>query len=179
MNGAQSLAELNELHEEFITNKALTDQHLTYLKNAYTQQKEKFKESVQDNVQQAPVVNEIKSGQIIGGLKIQIDNAKTIDALEAVAKTIQANKPNITQGHLTDVLNAYVARKNFLEDQLSMFDVQGETPWIDAAIMRIESASNQDDINAEYTDPMYEELSDKDKQRLDLAAQKRETELQG
>ncbi|MHA3051859.1 recombinase family protein [Acinetobacter sp. ANC 4640] len=178
MNDAQSLAELNELHEEFIINKALTATHLTYLKDTYTQHKEKFKPAAQDNAQKVPV-NEIKSGQIIGGLKIQINNAKSIDALEQVAKTIQANKPDITQNHLNDVLSAYAARKNFIEDQLSMFDGVSEKSWLDAAIARIESASNQDDINAEYTDPMYEELSDKDKQRLDLAAQKRETELQG
>lgn len=128
--------------------------------------------------QQAPAVNEIKSDQIIGGLKIQIGNAQNITELEAVAKTIRDNKPNLTPDHMNDVLNVYVARKQFLENQLSMFDTD-ETPWVDKAIAEIEAAKNQDEINNIFIDPMYEEQSDPDQQRITNAAQKRESELFG
>ena len=128
--------------------------------------------------QEAPAVNEIKSAQIIGGLKIQIGNAQNITELEAVAKTIRDNKPNITPDHMNDVLNVYAARKQFLENQLSMFDTD-ETPWVDKAIAEIEAAKNQDEINNIFIDPMYEEQSDPDQQRITNAAQKRESELFG
>ena len=128
--------------------------------------------------QQAPAVNEIKSDQIIGGLKIQIGNAQNITELEAVAKTIRDNKPNLTPDHMNDVLNVYVARKQFLENPLSMFDTD-ETPWVDKAIAEIEAAKNQDEINNIFIDPMYEEQSDPDQQRITNAAQKRESELFG
>ncbi|WP_281963172.1 hypothetical protein [Acinetobacter johnsonii] len=128
--------------------------------------------------QQAPAVNEIKSDQIIGGLKIQIGNAQNITELEAVAKTIRDNKPNLTPDHMNDVLNVYVARKQFLENQLSMFDTD-DTPWVDKAIAEIEAAKNQDEINNVFIDPMYEEQSDPDQQRITNAAQKRESELFG
>ncbi len=128
--------------------------------------------------QQAPAVNEIKSDQIIGGLKIQIGNAQNITELEAIAKTIRDNKPNLTPDHMNDVLNVYVARKQFLENQLSMFDTD-DTPWVDKAIAEIEAAKNQDEINNIFIDPMYEEQSDPDQQRITNAAQKRESELFG
>ena len=128
--------------------------------------------------QQASAVNEIKSDQIIGGLKIQIGNAQNITELEAVAKTIRDNKPNLTPDHMNDVLNVYVARKQFLENQLSMFDTD-DTPWVDKAIAEIEAAKNQDEINNIFIDPMYEEQSDPDQQRITNAAQKRESELFG
>ena len=128
--------------------------------------------------QQAPAVNEIKSDQIIGGLKIQIGNAQNITELEAVEKTIRDNKPNLTPDHMNDVLNVYVARKQFLENQLSMFDTD-DTPWVDKAIAEIEAAKNQDEINNIFIDPMYEEQSDPDQQRITNAAQKRESELFG
>lgn len=128
--------------------------------------------------QQAPAVNEIKSAQIIGGLKIQIGNAQNITELEAVAKSIRDNKPNLTPDHMNDVLNVYAARKQFLENQLSMFDTD-DTPWVDKAIAEIEAAKNQDEINNVFIDPMYEEQSDPDQQRITNAAQKRESELFG
>lgn len=128
--------------------------------------------------QQAPAVNEIKSDQIIGGLKIQIGNAQNITELEAVAKTIRDNKPNLTPDHMNDVLNVYAERKKFLENQLSMFDTD-DTPWADKAIAEIEAAKNQDEINNVFIDPMYEEQSDPDQQRITNAAQKRESELFG
>lgn len=178
MNKAESVAELNQLHEQFIINDALTGPHLAYLKDAYTQYKAKFNKPAEEEVKEAPAVNEIKSAQIIGGLKIQIGNAQNITELEAVAKTIRDNKPNLTPDHMNDVLNVYAARKQFLENQLSMFDTD-ETPWVDKAIAEIEAAKNQDEINNIFIDPMYEEQSDPDQQRITNAAQKRESELFG
>ena len=130
------------------------------------------------STQEAPAVNEIKSSQIIGGLKIQIGNAQNITDLDAVSKTIRDNKPNITPDHMNDVLNVYAARKQFLENQLSMFDTD-DTPWADKAIAEIEVAKNQDEINNIFIDPMYEEQSEPDQQRITNAAQKRESELFG
>ena len=178
MNKAESVAELNQLHEQFIINDALTGPHLAYLKDAYTQYKAKFNKPAEEEVKEAPAVNEIKSAQIIGGLKIQIGNAQNITELEAVAKTIRDNKPNLTPDHMNDVLNVYAARKQFLENQLSMFDTD-DTPWADKAIAEIEAAKNQDEINNIFIDPMYEEQSDPDQQRITNAAQKRESELFG
>ena len=178
MNKAESVAELNQLHEQFIINDALTGPHLAYLKDAYTQYKAKFNKPAEEEVKEAPAVNEIKSDQIIGGLKIQIGNAQNITELEAIAKTIRDNKPNLTPDHMNDVLNVYVARKQFLENQLSMFDTD-DTPWVDKAIAEIEAAKNQDEINNIFIDPMYEEQSDPDQQRITNVAQKRESELFG
>lgn len=178
MNQAESVAELNQLHEQFIINDALTGPHLAYLKDAYTQYKAKFNKPAEEEVKESPAVNEIKSSQIIGGLKIQIGNAQNITELEVVAKTIRDNKPNLTPDHMNDVLNVYAERKKFLENQLSMFDTD-ETPWVDKAIAEIEAAKNQDEINNVFIDPMYEEQSDPDQQRITNAAQKRESELFG
>ena len=178
MNKAESVAELNQLHEQFIINDALTGPHLAYLKDAYTQYKAKFNKPTEEEVKEAPAVNEIKSAQIIGGLKIQIGNVQNTTELEAVAKTIRDNKPNLTPDHMNDVLNVYAERKKFLENQLSMFDTD-ETPWVDKAIAEIEAAKNQDEINNVFIDPMYEEQSDPDQQRITNAAQKRESELFG
>nr|HRM32234.1 hypothetical protein [Acinetobacter johnsonii] len=178
MNKAESVAELNQLHEQFIINDALTGPHLAYLKDAYTQYKAKFNKPAVEEVKEVPAINEIKSSQIIGGLKIQIGNAQNITELEAVAKTIRDNKPNLTPDHMNDVLNVYAARKQFLENQLSMFDTD-DTPWADKAIAEIEAAKNQDEINNIFIDPMYEEQSEPDQQRITNAAQKRESELFG
>ena len=181
MNKAQSAAELNEIHEQFIINDILTEPHLAYLKDAYQQDKQKFTPAEQPAQQevQAPAVNEIKSKGTANGLKISIESAQTVEALTDIAQTIRDSKPNMTIDHLNDVLNAYQLRKKFLEDQQDMFAGVPDLTWTDSAIKQIESAKNQDDINAVYTDPQFEEQSDKDKQRLNLAAQKRESELFG
>ncbi|NWK73158.1 recombinase RecT [Acinetobacter sp. SwsAc6] len=181
MNKAQSAAELNEIHEQFIINDILTEPHLAYLKDAYQQDKQKFTPAEQPAQQevQVPAVNEIKSKGTANGLKISIESAQTVEALTDIAQTIRDSKPNMTIDHLNDVLNVYQLRKKFLEDQQDMFAGVPDLTWTDSAIKQIESAKNQDDINAVYTDPQFEEQSDKDKQRLNLAAQKRESELFG
>ncbi|MBL8321465.1 MAG: hypothetical protein JNJ93_04275, partial [Acinetobacter sp.] len=179
MHEAESVAELNQLHEQFIINDALTGPHLAYLKDAYTQVKEKFKPAKQPPAQEAPAVNEIKSNAIAGGLKISIQDAANLDALTAVAQTIRDSKPKLTQDHLNDVLDVYAARKKLLEDQQDMFAGVPDIPWTDKAIADIEAAKSQDEINFIFTDPQYEEQSDSDKQRINNAAQKRESELFG
>jgi len=166
---------------EFKTNEPEPTQSEDNLSVSESQRLQKEAEKLvaqKKEAQQAPAVNEIKSDQIIGGLKIQIGNAQNIIELEAVEKTIRDNKPNLTPDHMNDVLNVYAARKQFLENQLSMFDTD-DTPWADKAIAEIEAAKNQDEINNIFIDPMYEEQSDPDQQRITNAAQKRESELFG
>lgn len=181
MNKAESVGELNMLHEEFIINDALTGPHLAYLKDAYMQAKEKFKPVEKPDAQkeEAPAADPTKSQMAKTGLKNQIANAPNVEALKEIAQTVREYQLKLTNDDMGEVLADYAARKKLLEDQQDMFADVVEEPWIDGAIQRIAAAKNQDDINAEYSDPMCEELSDKDKQRLDLAAQKRESELFG
>lgn len=183
MNKAQSAAELNEIHEEFVINDVLTGPHLAYLKDAYMQDKEKFKAAKQpveqEQANQAPAVNEIKSNSIASGLKVSIENAENLDALADVAKTIRDSKPSLTVDHMAEVLQTYAARKKFIEAQQDMFAGVSDITWTDKAIADIEAAKNQDEINFIFTDPQFEEQSDPDKQRINNAAQKREAELFG
>lgn len=177
INGAESIADLNELHEQFIINESLTGPHLAHLKDAYTQAKKNLK-SEQPPVQEAPVVNEIKSNGIAGGLKASIQDTANLDALTAIAQTIRDSKPKLTQDHLNDVLNVYAARKKFLEDQQDMFAGVPEVSFFDSALTRIRNAKSQDDINEVYADPAFDELSGENRERLDKEAQQRESELQ-
>lgn len=184
LNKAETYAELNQLHEQFIVNEELTGPHLAYLKDTYTQAKEKFKpkEEVtqqQEPATQAPAVNEIKSNSIASGLKVSIENAENLDALAVVAQTIRDSKPSLTVDHMAEVLQTYAARKKFIEDQQDMFAGVSDVTWTDKAIEDIEAAKNQDEINFIFTDPQFEEQSDPDKQRINNAAQKREAELFG
>lgn len=169
---------VQQMYEKFAPVDSAPAENLSVSELQRLQQEAEKLVAQKEDVQQAPAVNEIKSNNIAGGLKLSIQDAAHLEALTAVAQTIRDNKPKLTVDHMAEVLQVYASRKKFLEDQQDMFaDVQ--EPWVDGAIKRIEAAKNQDDINAEYSDPMIEELSDKDKQRLDLAAQKREAELFG
>ena len=169
---------VQQMYEKFAPEPTQSEENLTVSELQRLQKEAEKLVAQKKEAQQASAVNEIKSDQIIGGLKIQIGNAQNITELEAVEKTIRDNKPNLTPDHMNDVLNVYVARKQFLENQLSMFDTD-ETPWVDKAIAEIEAAKNQDEINNIFIDPMYEEQSDPDQQRITNAAQKRESELFG
>lgn len=169
---------VQQMYEKFVPKPTQSEENLSVSELQRLQKEAEKLVAQKKEAQQAPAVNEIKSDQIIGGLKIQIGNAQNITELEAVAKTIRDNKPNLTPDHMNDVLNVYVARKQFLENQLSMFDTD-DTPWVDKAIAEIEAAKNQDEINNVFIDPMYEEQSDPDQQRITNAAQKRESELFG
>lgn len=182
INKAESVGELNMLHEQFIINDALTGPHLAYLKDAYMQAKDKFKQAeqptAQQEVQQAPAINEIKSSNIADGLKTSIEGSENIDALTAVAQTIRDNKPKMTTDDMAEVLKVYAARKKFLEDQQDMFAGVEEVSYVDAVIKRIQNAKSQDDINAEYADPAFDDLSSADREHIDKEAQLRESELQ-
>jgi hypothetical protein len=169
---------VQQMYEKFAPEPTQSEENLSVSELQRLQKEAEELVAQKKEAQQAPAVNEIKSAQIIGGLKIQIGNAQNITELEAVAKTIRDNKPNLTPDHMNDVLNVYAARKQFLENQLSMFDTD-DTPWVDKAIAEIEAAKNQDEINNVFIDPMYEEQSDPDQQRITNAAQKRESELFG
>lgn len=169
---------VQQMYEKFAPEPTQSEENLSVSELQRLQKEAEKLVAQKKEAQQAPAVNEIKSDQIIGGLKIQIGNAQNITELEAVAKTIRDNKPNLTPDHMNDVLNVYAARKQFLENQLSMFDTD-ETPWVDKAIAEIEAAKNQDEINNIFIDPMYEEQSDPDQQLITNAAQKRESELFG
>ncbi len=198
MNKAASIAELNELHEQFIINDALTGPHLAYLKDAYTQAIEKFappekelsvselqrlqaeaEKAVSQPNQTAPDVNEIKSNGILNSLKLSIEKAENLDVLKEVAQTIRDSKPKLTVDHMSEVLQVYGARKKFLENQQDMFADVTDVAWTDKAIADIAAAKNQDEINFIFTDPQFEEQSEADKQRINTAAAQRESELFG
>ena len=169
---------VQQMYEKFAPEPTQSEENLTVSELQRLQKEAEKLVAQKKEAQQASAVNEIKSDRIIGGLKIQIGNAQNITELEAVAKTIRDNKPNLTPDHMNDVLNVYAARKQFLENHLSMFDTD-DTPWANKAIAEIEAAKNQDEINNIFIDPMYEEQSDPDQQRITNAAQKRESELFG
>ena len=181
MNKAKNLEELDLAYRPSVIKGGLTVAHEAYLKSTYLQLKEKFKPAVQPakEEQQTSVVNEIKSNAIAGGLKTSIQDALNLEVMAEIAQTIRDNKPNLTTDHMAEILQVYGARKTFLENQQDMFEEDTDVTWTDSAIKRIEAAKNQDDINAVYLDPEYDEQSDKDKQRLDIASQKREAELFG
>lgn len=183
MNKAESVVELNELHEQFIINDALTGPHLASLKDTYMQAKEKFKPAEQpalEEVQQAPAVNEIKSQNAKGGLKRQIADASSVDELKEIAATVRTYKLKLTDNDMGEVLADYSARKKFLEEQQDMFAgvVDAELSYVESAILKIQNARSQDDINDVYADPAFDELSGADRERLDKEAQQRESELQ-
>lgn len=181
MNKAESVGELNELHEQFIVNDALTGPHLAYLKDAYMQAKEKFKpaeQPAQEEVQQAPAVNEIKSQNAKSGLKRQIADASSVDELKEIAATVRDYKLKLTNDDMGEVLADYAARKKFLKDQQDMFAGVEEVSYVESAILKIQNAKSQDDINDVYADPAFDELSGADRERVDKEAQQRESELQ-
>ena len=77
-----------------------------------------------------------------------------------------------------EVLADYAARKKFLEDQQDMFAGVEEVSYVESAILKIQNAKSQDDINDVYADPAFDEISGADRERVDKEAQQRESELQ-
>lgn len=173
LNKADSRGRVNELFETLIIDNRLKDSHKEYLRQVADQCRAKF--------EAGSAVDPIKSNSVKSGLQRMVTDAQTVADLEQkVAPAIRENKPKMTQDHMAELLTEYAARKKFLEDQQDMFaGVDESISYADAVIKRIEAARSQDDINAEFIDPAFEELSDKDKQRINLAAQKREAELMG
>lgn len=105
----------------------------------------------------------------------RISESKTVDELDALLPELRALQGEI--GHA--MLTLYTQRKEILSQQDIFGESQPEVSYVDAVIARIKVAKNQDDINAEYSDPTFDELSDQEKAEIDYAAQQRETELQG
>lgn len=181
INKAKTVAELNEIRETFIIDEVLTEDHKRYLSQALDQAREKIKTATEQAEQKAAGVDNIKSQSLVNGLKTMVNDAQNMADLQLVVEQFNGSKPKIDPTHAQDFLSVYAQRKAFLEDQLSMFDeapAQQES-YADRAIARIYAAKNQDDINAEFMDPEFEEQSDQDKQRITIAAQEREQQLLG
>ena len=172
LNSAKSKAELNEIHENFIINEGLKTAHLEQLKKIYEECKSKFESST--------AVDPIKSKSAKGGLQRSISESPTVEALLEVAKTIRSYESKLTKSDMQEVLNDYAARKTFLEEQQDMFAdvVDAEVTYFESAILRIQNAKSQDDINDVYADPAFDEISGADRERIDKEAQQREAELQ-
>lgn len=102
----------------------------------------------------------------------RINESKTVDELDALLPELGTLSGE--SGHA--MLTLYTQRKEILSQQDIFGDDGG---YVAGVIARIKVAKNQDDINAEYSDPAFDELSDQEKVEIDYAAQQRETELQG
>lgn len=135
-------------------------------------------EALVQQSKQSPAADPIKSLGIKTGLQRNVTEAADLDALKIVAANIREYKPKLTAGHMNEVLADYSARKKFLEDQQDMFAGVEEVSYVDSVIARIQNAKSQDDINAVYADPAFDELSGADRDRIDGEAQQREAELQ-
>lgn len=127
---------------------------------------------------QPTAADPIKSNMAKEGLKNQIANAPSVEALKEIAATVRDYNLKLTNDDMGEVLADYSARKKLLEDQQDMFADVVEVSYVDAVIKRIQNAKSQDDINAEFDDPAYEELSGADQERINKEAQQREAELQ-
>ncbi|WP_151833945.1 hypothetical protein [Acinetobacter ursingii] len=115
----------------------------------------------------------------------ELNNAKTEKELAVLSQAIEA-EIGLTDTH-RKYLNSVVQgcyetlskqSSNQTQDEDMFADVQ-QIPYVDAVILRIQNAKNQDEINAEYADPAIEELSDAERKRIDDAASQRENELFG
>lgn len=132
------------------------------------------------STKEAPTVDPIKSQSAKSGLKNQIANASSVDELKEIAATVRTYKLKLTDNDMGEVLADYSARKKFLEEQQDMFAgvVDAEMSYVESAILKIQNAKSQDDINDVYADPAFDELSGADRERVDKEAQQRESELQ-
>ncbi|MDM1247073.1 hypothetical protein HX005_06710 [Acinetobacter sp. R933-2] len=155
-------------------NEILTDTHKTYVLSTVQQKIDEI------NKLKAPVVNEIKSISVKNGLIAQIQESKDVAELEEIAKRITGSKAQMTNQHHQEVLMSYAQRKEIL----SQADIFGEEEpkkmsYFDSAMARIANARNQDDINGVFIDPAFDEQDDLTKQKITVAAQKRESEIMG
>lgn len=165
INSFTHASDLKVILQHIENNPDLSDVHKTYLQNAVKQKMTELESS-----------KSTSDEQLAGQLNNAIENAKNIDELTQVAARMRDSKNTLSSDVQSKLMETYRLRKEFLENQQDMFV---ETNWIDGAIERIKAAAGQDAINAEYSDPAYEQLSSQDKQRLDAAAQQRESELFG
>ncbi|NAR50321.1 recombinase RecT [Acinetobacter haemolyticus] len=173
MNKAESVDALDAIHQEFIANKDLTPAHLSYLESAYSDTRAKL----QPQESSATQVDSIKSNSAKAGLLQMISDTQDAVALEAeVARAIKGNESKLTNADRQEVLTAYAHRKEVLSQQ----DIFETGPSIvDLTIQKIKQAKSQDEINAIFTDPDLEQLSEDDTAIINQAADMRESELQG
>lgn len=161
----------------------LTDIHKQYLVNLIQQKIDELNKPTQEVKATTPVINEIKSNNIKNGLAGQIQDAKDITALEAVAQRINESKPQMTSAHQQEVLVIYAQRKEILS-QADIFGAKEDNTPVARAIARINKCQSQDEINLVWTeienDPYVSSaLTDADRKLIEEAADRREAELQG
>ncbi|AWL29259.1 hypothetical protein DJ533_12125 [Acinetobacter defluvii] len=175
INGFTNSQDLQAIIPFIQSDEILTDAHKTYVLNAVQQKID------EPNKPKAPVINEIKSNSIKGGLIRQIQESKDVAELEVVAKRITENKAQMTDEHHQIVLTSYAQRKEIL----SQGDIFGEAQSapdtaVDRAITRIEKCTTQDEINqvwAELESNPYNKFSPEEKLLIEQAAERREAEI--
>ena len=184
LTGATQLDAIAGLENEVNKDSRLLDNHKGIL-NTYIETRRRVINEASESVekktqiqQQPTAADPIKSNMAKEGLKNQIANAPSVEALKEIAETVRDYKLKLTNDDMGEVLADYSARKKLLEDQQDMFADVVEVSYVDAVIKRIQNAKSQDDINAEFDDPAYEELSGADQERINKEAQQREAELQ-
>ncbi|WP_104470382.1 recombinase RecT [Acinetobacter indicus] len=123
LNTAKSLADVLDIEEQIENDARLNQQDAQYLQANIEQVRAKFEKPQQ----QTPAVDPIKSQAAKNGLIRNITDTPTVsDLVQKVAPVINEYKPKLTAEDMNEVMNAYAARKKFLEDQQDMFDgVQG------------------------------------------------------
>lgn len=101
MNGAQTVEELNELHEQFIANEYLTDAHLAYLKDAYTQHQDKFKQ-----------VEQSFPDESVQAVIVEIENSGDLDVLNTIMGTrFEPFMSQMTEQQVDQINKAYEAQE--------------------------------------------------------------------
>lgn len=115
LNTAKSLADILDIEEQIENDNALTQADFQYLQANIEQVRTKFETS------QAPAVDPIKSGSVKNGLTLLISDAKNGEDIRQVAQQMNAAKPNLTNEHQQELLQAYAQKKKLIEDQFDMF----------------------------------------------------------
>lgn len=115
LNTAKSLADVLDIEEQIENDNALTQTDFQYLQANIEQVRAKFETS------QAPAVDPLKSGSVKSGLILLISDAKNGEDIRQVAQQMNAAKPNLTNEHQQELLQAYAQKKKLIEDQFDMF----------------------------------------------------------
>ena len=115
LNTAKSLGDILDIEEQIENDGALTQNDFQYLQANIEQVRAKFETS------QAPAVDPIKSGSVKNGLTLLISDAKNGEDIRQVAQQMNAAKPNLTNEHQQELLQAYAQKKKLIEDQFDMF----------------------------------------------------------
>lgn len=115
LNLSKSLADVLDIEEQIENDNALTQTDFQYLQANIEQVRGKFEAS------QAPAVDPIKSGSVKNGLTLLISDAKNGEDIRQVAQQMNAAKPNLTNEHQQELLQAYAQKKKLIEDQFDMF----------------------------------------------------------